>query len=339
MRRFLFFGWLAVVAGALSLASCIRADISGNTPRDNFEALWQIIDQQYCFLTYKRQAYGLDWDEVHTRYADRITGNMTSQALFEVLSDLANELRDGHVNLSSSMGTSQYREWFDSYPRNFSDTIRSNYLKKDYVLSSAMMYQVLENNIGYIYVGSFASGLGDGNLTQALNRMAVCDGLIVDVRSNGGGDLTTAEKLAARFTNEKVLVGYICHKTGPGHDDFSEPAPMYVEPAVGMRWQKPVVVLTNRRSYSATNYFVNSMKQFDRVTVVGDTTGGGSGLPFTSELPNGWSIRFSACPMFDAQMNQLEFGIEPDVKVDMTAADMAQGKDTMIERACEILKN
>ena len=43
--------------------------------------------------------------------------------------------------------------------------------------------------------------------------------------------------------------------------------------------------------------------------------------------------------MFDPDMNQLEFGIEPDIKVDMTSEDMQQGKDTMIETACRILKN
>jgi C-terminal processing protease CtpA/Prc len=81
------------------------------------------------------------------------------------------------------------------------------------------------------------------------------------------------------------------------------------------------------------------MRQLPLVTIVGDKTGGGSGLPFSSEIPNGWSIRFSASPMYDTDMNQLEFGIDPDIKVDMTSEDMQRGKDTMIEKACEILKN
>ena len=318
--------------------SCIREDVSGNTPESNFESLWKIIDEQYCFLDYKNQEYGLDWNEVHSRYAQRITPSMTSTELFEVLSDMVNELRDGHVNLSSALATSQYRAWFDSYPRNFSDSIQSIYLKKDYVNSSRLTYQILENNIGYIYCSSFSNGIGDGNLDQTLYELRLCDGLIVDVRNNGGGNLTTAQKLAARFTNEKTLVGYMCHKTGPGHNDFSTPKEVYIEPSDGIRWQKKVAVLTNRRSYSATNDFVNSMKQFPNVTIIGDKTGGGSGLPFSSEIPNGWSIRFSASPMFDPQMNQLEFGIDPDVKVDMTTEDIQRGKDTIIETACNLLK-
>lgn len=330
---------LFLLIGLLSATSCIREDVSGNTPEANFESLWEIIDEQYCFLDYKKQEYGLDWDQVHETYAKRITPSMGWEALFEVLSEMVAELRDGHVNLTSSLASSQYRQWFDSYPRNFSDSIQSIYLKKDYNQSSGLTYQILENNIGYIYCSSFSNGIGDGNLDQTLNRLAICDGLIIDVRNNGGGNLTTAQKLAARFTNQKTLVGYMTHKTGKGHGDFSNPYPVYIEPSNGIRWQKRAVVLTNRRSFSATNDFVNSMKQFPLITIVGDKTGGGSGLPFTSEIPCGWSIRFSASPMLDPQMNQIEFGINPDVKIDMTSEDMQKGKDTMIEYACKLLKD
>lgn len=330
---------LFLLIGLLSATSCIREDVSGNTPEANFESLWKIINEQYCFLEYKKQEYGLDWDQVHDAYAKRITPSMGWEALFEVLSEMVAELRDGHVNLTSSLASSQYRQWFDSYPRNFSDSIQSIYLKKDYNQSSGLTYQILENNIGYIYCSSFSNGIGDGNLDQTLNRLAICDGLIIDVRNNGGGNLTTAQKLAARFTNQKTLVGYMTHKTGKGHSDFSNPYPVYIEPSNGIRWQKRAVVLTNRRSFSATNDFVNSMKQFPLITIVGDKTGGGSGLPFTSEIPCGWSIRFSASPMLDPQMNQIEFGINPDVKVDMTSEDMQKGKDTMIEYACKLLKD
>jgi len=127
------------------------------------------------------------------------------------------------------------------------------------------------------------------------------------------------------------------HKTGKGHGDFSKPTEMYLTPSDGLRWQKPVVVLTNRHSYSATNYFVSCMKSLDGVTIIGDWTGGGSGLPFTSELPNGWGVRFSASPMLDAQGSHIEFGIEPDIRVDLRKEDMDQGMDTIIERAREYL--
>ena len=330
---------LLLTLSCCMFSSCIREDIQGNSPEANFESLWKIIDEQYCFLDYKHETYGLDWDEVHARYAKRISSSMSWESLFEVLSEMINELRDGHVNLSSSLGTSQYREWFDAYPRNFSDSIQSNYLKKDYIITSGLTYQILENNIGYIYCESFSDGIGDGNLDQMLKKLEICDGLIIDVRNNGGGNLTTAQKLAARFTNEKVLVGYIRHKTGPGHNDFSDPEPVYQEPSNSIRWQKKVVILTNRRCYSATNDFVNAMRSIEDTEIIqlGDRTGGGSGLPFSSELPNGWSIRFSASPHFDKNKQPLEEGIAPDVAINMSKEDQLENKDTLIEKAFEIL--
>ena len=86
-----------------------------------------------------------------------------------------------------------------------------------------MKYQIFEDNIAYIYCGSFQSGIGEGNLDEVLNKLAICDGLIIDVRNNLGGNLTTAEKLAARFTNEKVLVGYMSIK--PDRGTMTSPLP------------------------------------------------------------------------------------------------------------------
>ncbi|MDD7621480.1 MAG: S41 family peptidase, partial [Prevotella sp.] len=72
-------------------------------------------------------------------------------------------------------------------------------------------------------------------------------------------------------------------------------------------------------------------------TIIGDKTGGGAGLPFSSELPNGWSVRFSACPMYDTRQQSTEDGIEPDIDVVITDDDFARGRDTIIERARQLL--
>ena len=317
--------------------SCIKEEQPDDTPENNFEALWQIIDRQYCFLDYKAEAYGLDWNEVYGRYRPRINSSMTSSQLFEVLCEMLAELRDGHVNLYSAADVGRYWSWHEDYPTNFNEEIHRLYLGTDYRIASGIKYKILDDNIGYIYYESFSSAIGDGNLDEVMNYMSLCNGLIVDVRNNSGGTLTYAERLASRFTNETRLVGYIAHKTGPGHSDFSTPEAEYIEPSNGIRWQKKAVVLTNRSCYSSTNTFVRDMKECPLVTIMGDRTGGGSGLPFSSELPNGWSIRFSACPMYDAQMNHIEFGIEPDISISLDSTDVAKRKDTLIETARKFL--
>lgn len=317
----------------MNLSSCIREDDYDNSPQGNFEALWKIIDEQYCFLDYKQ----IDWNAVHDKYAPLIQPNMPNTGLFEVLGNMLAELKDGHVNLYSSFNSARYWDWYLDYPRNFNEELVEKYLGRNYYIASGIKYRILEDNIGYLYYGSFSNAIGNGNLDEVLSYLSICNGLIIDVRNNGGGNLTYAERFAARFTNEKVLTGYIQHKTGKGHNDFSQPEPIYLEPSDRIRWQKKVVILMNRHAYSATNDFINTMSALPHVTLIGDRSGGGSGLPFTSELPNGWSVRFSASPHLNAQKEQIENGIDPDIKVDLDLKLVNQGIDSMIETARQFL--
>ena len=107
----------------------------------------------------------------------------------------------------------------------------------------------------------------------------------------------------------------------------------YLEPSSNIRWHKPVCVLTNRSVYSAANSFAVMMHALPNVTLVGDHTGGGSGMPMSSSLPNGWSVRYSACPMYDNKQQHTEFGIAPDVAVGIGSS----GNDEIIETARKIL--
>lgn len=83
------------------------------------------------------------------------------------------------------------------------------------------------------------------------------------------------------------------------------------------------------------------MKSLPNVTVAGAKTGGGGGLPFSSELPNGWAIRFSACPILNAGMEQIEEGIDPSpgCEVHAPAEELAQGKDAILDFAINLLKD
>ena len=323
----------AMASISLMLVSCHDYEEFANDPQGNFDALWTIIDEHYCFFEYK----DIDWNEVGQRYRAQVRPEMTSEELFDVCAQMLKELKDGHTNLISSWDVSRYWIW-EQYPENYDERIIDQYyLNFNYRQASGIKYQILSNNIGYMHYGDFGSNIGEGNLDMILSYLAACDGLVIDVRGNGGGFLMNVETLVGRFITEPIHAGYISHKTGPGHDEFSEPYAYYFEPADDYRikFMKPVVVLANRASFSATNNFVSIMKMLPNVRVVGDTTGGGSGMPFTSELPNGWNVRFSACSILDATGRETEFGTEPSegYKVDMSEADMAAGRDTILETA------
>lgn len=332
------FGILTLTFFLHILTGCHDVPQYADNPEGNFEALWSILDEHYCFFEYK----DVDWDEVKKKYQRNIFPSMTDEELFRVCSDMLKELKDGHTNLCSTFDVSRYWIW-EQYPVNYDERIvQEYYLNFDYKRINGIDYKILSNNFGYMHYGSFTNSIGEGNLDNILAYLSVTDGLIIDIRDNGGGILLNAETLAKRFLSEKIPAGYISHKTGPGHNEFSEPYLYYLEPSKSrIRYYKPVVILCSRATFSAANNFASIMKNLPNVRLVGDTTGGGCGMPFTSELPNGWIVRFSAAPIYDANGNLTEFGIEPSegCKVDLTDADRLNGKDTILEHAFSVLKS
>ena len=337
-NRFLAVFVFVIVFVQVALVSCVDVEERNDDAVGNFEALWSMIDQRYCFFEYKNKEYGLDWNEVYTRYRPCVDTVSNEIQLFNVLGDMLCELRDGHVNLTSYFNTARYWNWKEDYPTNFSDTLQRRYLGTNYYIAGGLKYTVfLPDTVAYVSCSSFNTAFSDNNLTYMLALLKGCKGMILDIRSNGGGLLTLSERLAARFTEEKILTGYSRHKTGTGHNDFSDLEPTYLSPFNGIRWTEPVVVLTNRGVYSAANDFVNQMKCCPNVTVVGDKTGGGSGMPYMSDLPNGWSVRFSACPSYDREKKDIEFGIEPDYYVSLTDSAFQEGRDDMIEFAYKFI--
>lgn len=319
--------------------SCVNEPQFDNTPEGNLEALWKIIDEHYCFLDYKAEAIGLDWDEVHARYRGMLGRGMTTAQLREVLCNMLSELRDGHVNLYAAADMGRYWAWMEDFPTNLDEELRQSYLGTDYRMAAGIRYCILPDNVGYILYESFSSGIGEGNIAEVLHYLRLCSGLIIDIRGNGGGRLDYAERLSSHFTNERILVGYRSYKTGKGHSDLAPLREEFLEPSTTIRWQKPAIVLTNRQCYSAANTFVRNMLACPSVRTLGDRTGGGSGMPFTSELPGGWIVRFSACPQYNTRKEHIEFGIPPTIPCSLRSEDAANGEDTLIETARELLRN
>lgn len=347
MKKYLTFnGWkggLAVVIMSFLLGaflpSCHDMEDWNNDPRGNFDALWKVVDEHYCYFGNK----DVDWDAIYAEYSAKVNSHTGATELFDICSQMLDRLRDGHVNLSSGFQTSYYRRWWSEYPQNYNRRlIEENYLDFNYKSLGPCYYAILKSNVGYLRIGSFASGIGEGNLDNILYYLRNCTGLVIDIRDNGGGQMTAIETYARRFIQERTLAGYISHKTGPGHNDFSEPYAYFYEqpPQQRVMWYKPVAVLVNRSTFSAANQFAAFMKCLPQVKLVGDLTGGGSGMPLSLEIPCGWGIRMSACPMLDPQGHTTEEGVAPSdgCRINMTPEGIQAGRDAILDFAIELLK-
>ena len=75
----------------LGFTSCIREENYSNDPEGNFNQLWRIIDEQYCYLDYKN----IDWYAIGEKYRQRLTDPMTNENLFEVMDSMLYQLKDG----------------------------------------------------------------------------------------------------------------------------------------------------------------------------------------------------------------------------------------------------
>lgn len=327
---------IAIEIVVLLLCACRSANEINKSwdASDNVDALYKIISEKYCYLDEKN----CDWDAVYSQYS-QLAENLTVTSysdqikLFDLLSSMLDSLRDGHVNLYSSFDVSRSTAWYDGYPVNFNSAVVNNYLQGARQAGGLMYNLIHGDTIGYIYYNSFANTVSDAHLAWIVRQFSECRGIVLDVRNNGGGDLTNAEKLAGPFFRESRIVGYWQHKTGAGRNDFSKLEPKYIEKNELIQWQRPVVVLTNRRSYSATNYFACAMKEADNCALIGGITGGGGGMPMSYELPCGWTLRFSSIKMTDKNKNSIENGVTPDLLMETTSTT----QDEIIEKAVYLI--
>ncbi len=331
---------LCLLATALSSCEHLFLDRDEDkTPTHVFDYLWNRVDQLYTFFDVK----SVDWDSVYRVYSPMVNDEMSDDSLFRVCSAMLNTLRDGHTNLWNEfdiMRSDTISYWMSEYNCFDEDLITLNYLTLQGHQTGSLKHNAIRyGKVAYIRYASFSSSLSDYDLIHVTDMYKDCAGLIIDLRQNGGGSISNVAKLMSIFDCHHQKIYSVQHKAGPDHNDFTplldDFAPDSSILGKNTPYIKPVAVLVDRGSFSATSFFSLAMQAFDNVKLFGDYTGGGTGLPNGGALPNGWFYRFSCSRTIALDGGNYENGVPPDVHVLLDPAAVDQGKDNIIETAAD----
>lgn len=329
---------LLTISAAMLLSSCEKAflgpDEGSRDPLANFDYLWEEVDKKYSYFELKK----VDWNKVRDTYRPLLNSESSEEQLFNVLGGMLNELRDDHTNLISPFNVSVYNVALRTGKVNYNPRIIKEFYLKDEWITGTLTNGFLDSNrVGYIRYGAFTDEFTDEQLDLIINRFKDTRGIILDIRANGGGSVFNIPKILSRFVETKTLCAYSITRNGPAHTDFGDRKALYITPYEGARYNKKVVVLIDRYCYSASTFFSQVTKELPNVTLLGDTTGGGGGLPNGGQLPNGWNYRFSVSQLLDLNGNNTaEIGVAPDIYVELDPAKLQE--DAILDRAIAELK-
>ncbi len=298
-------------------------------PYANFDYLWQECNDKYTYFDLKQ----IDWNAVRTKYSAMLSPEMTEEELFEVLGGMLTELKDDHTNLRSNFNISRFGVEYTAQDNFDWRIIVDHYIGQDHYISGPFNHNFIkESNIGYVRLSSFTRAISSSNLNFILDKYQDTQGLIIDIRDNGGGSLGNVYSILERLIDQKTKLFYSRVKTGAGKNDFSATEPVYLAPFNGRKYLKKVALLTDRGSYSASSFLALATDAIPKIVRIGDTTGGGLGAPNGGQLPNGWFYRFSVSQTLSLALKpDFEMGVPPNIPAQIDWVE--REKDEIIESA------
>ncbi len=195
-------------------------------------------------------------------------------------------------------------------------------------------HKLLDGNIGYIAISSF----DDVTINQFMEALDDLENqgetaLIIDLRNNGGGLVSTACSILDRLLPEGLIV-YTEDKYG-NREEMTSDAENYFD--------KPLAVLVNGNSASASEIFAGAIKDYGTGTLVGTQTFGKGIVQKIYPLSDGTAVKLTVSKYYTPKGNNIhEIGITPDVEVELdedvaNEVTIPEDQDNQLQKAIEIL--
>jgi C-terminal processing protease CtpA/Prc len=213
------------------------------------------------------------------------------------------------------------------------DLIKESYLTNVKEYSEGGLVTGWIGNTGYAYFKYISDNFL--YINEVLDEFKSANGLIIDLRHNGGGDFTYTLSEIGRLTNETRLTHRSKTKIGPGENDFTEWFEWKIYPE-GEYFDKPLVLLTDRYTISAGERATMALKVLPNLVHMGDTTNGAHSTMIGRELVNGWCYTVSPQKIEFIDGKTYEgIGLIPDIAIKNTMEEMNAKIDKTLEKALE----
>ncbi len=190
-------------------------------------------------------------------------------------------------------------------------------------------YHLLEDEIAYLKLNDFRAHV-PAQVHAALRELLLEEprGLILDLRDNPGGLLSSSIEIGSEFIAEGLIV------VERGSDGEEE----YMATSEGLATDIPLVVLVNQGTASAAEIVAGAIRDHERGVLIGEHTFGKGSVQSPIDLSDGSHLRLTIAHWFtpSGQLIQ-EGGLAPDMEVTLSDEDLAEGLDPQLEAAIDYL--
>jgi len=347
-----------------------------------FEAFWNGMNNNYLFWDIDTT----DWDAMYTRYKPvfgqlNLNDSNDVRKSVQYFRQMTQGLVDSHYNLSFSYGaiadstvnpaferkvkSSNYHPPYFYAPLDYYDYLDTTTIYGYDSTSSAGDYRfamagTYNKNVLFFTCNSFElkssyEATTANGIKPVLNYFfnylkhppADFKGIIIDVRGNGGGEVTDLNFLLGRLITSPLTFGYTRYKSGNGRLDYTPWVPAVITPqADGQNITVPITVLADNFSVSLAELTTMAIHTMPNGKFIGETTWGANGPLTSNEFFNGG--QFTAANFLFAYTSSSEFkyvdnniyegkGFPPDVSVPYNAAAIQAGRDLALEKALTLI--